>query len=300
MDTYLTATKTIAIQGVSGSFHEIAARKFFGEAIELSMCNSFPALFDCLEEGKADYGVMAIENTVAGTLLPNYALLRNSQYRVIGEIYLRIQHNLMSMPGQRLEALTEVHSHPMALQQCKVFLKQHPHIRLIEREDTAGSAEWIQQGRRKGVAAIASTAAARHFELEVLAAGIEDNPLNFTRFLVLAPEDQSKRRTQQADKASLCFSLGHEVGCLSQVLLILSAHGLNLSKIQSLPIVGRAWEYFFHVDLEFEQIEQFERCLLAIGHLAKDLKILGIYPRGDRKDHLPPASMKADPKEVGS
>ncbi|MEL7341075.1 MAG: prephenate dehydratase [Bacteroidota bacterium] len=273
--------RTVAIQGVKGAYHEIAARKFFGEAIELDMCDSFPELFRSLETQKADSGVMAIENSVAGTILPNYALLRNSAYTIAGEVYLRIEHQLMALPGQKITDIQEVYSHPMAIQQCHEFFKQYPHIKLIESPDTAGSAAWIQENRTFGAAAIASKLAAEHYELEILASGVEDNKRNFTRFLILLDKASARlhNKGRKANKASLCFNLKHEVGQLSQILLVLSSHGMNLTKIQSLPVVGQEWTYFFHIDLIFEHLPQYKRALSAIRPLVNELNVLGEYQR---------------------
>jgi len=276
--------KRIAIQGEKGAFHEIAARQYFGERIELDMCETFPHLFRSLAAGKADYGVVAIENSVAGTLLPNYALLRESSQTVIGEVYLRIAHNLMAPEGTRIEELTEVYSHPMALRQCQKFFEAYPHIRLVEHPDTAGAARWVSKEKPKGVAAIASELAAQHYDLTLLAKGIEDNPRNFTRFLVVLEKSEAENLVLSPDKASLCFNLGHQVGSLSQILLVLSSHGMNLTKIQSLPIVGSEWQYFFHIDLEYANYEQYKRSLAAIEPLVDELKILGEYPRGDKSN----------------
>ena len=277
-----TITQPVAIQGVEGSYHEIAAQKFFGKEIRLDMCNSFPELFRSLESGKAAFGVMAIENSVAGSLLPNYALLRDSEFAIVGEVYLRIEHCLMAMPGQKIEDLKEAHSHPMAIQQCQAFFKKYPHIKLVEREDTAGSAAWIVEKSKKKVAAIAGELAAEKYQLEILSKGIETNKRNFTRFLVMVSKLEAKNWKLQADKASLCFNLSHSVGSLSQILQVLSAYGMNLSKIQSSPIVGKEWQYFFHIDLEFENFQQYRLSLDAIRPLVNGLKILGEYPRGNK------------------
>ena len=274
--------RRIAIQGEKGAFHELAARRYFGAELELEMCETFPLLFRALAQGQAGYGVVAIENSVAGTLLPNYAMLRDSDLTIIGEVYLRIEHCLMARPGQRLEDLREVYSHPMALAQCQQFFQQHPHLRLVEHPDTAGAARWIAAEQLDGVAAIASRLAADHYHLDLLAEGIEDNPRNFTRFLVLLDRNRAQALDLQPDKASLCFNLLHKVGSLSQILLVLSSHGMNLTKIQSLPIVGSEWEYFFHIDLEYDDYEQYQRALAAIGPLVNDLRLLGEYPRGEK------------------
>ena len=278
----LIQTPRIAIQGERGAFHELAARQYFGPEIELEMCETFPLLFRAMEGQAAHYAVVAIENSVAGTILPNYAMLRESQLTIIGEVYLRIEHCLMARPGQRIEDLTEVHSHPMALAQCQQFFRQHPHLRLVEHPDTAGAARWISTENLDGVAAVASRLASEHYDLPMLAEGIEDNPRNFTRFLILLEGEQAAQLDLKPDKASLCFNLLHKVGSLSQILLVLGSHGMNLTKIQSLPIVGTEWEYFFHIDLEYNDHEQYLRSLAAISPLVGDLHILGEYPRGDK------------------
>jgi len=278
-------TLRIAIQGEKGAFHEIAAQKFFGEQIELEMCDSFHVLFRSLAHKKADFGVVAIENSVAGTILPNYALLRNSHFTIIGEVYLRIEHHLMALPGQRMEDIKAVYSHPMAIQQCYEFFEQYPHIRLVETSDTAGSARWIRETGKKNKAAIASKLAAGHYGLEILAESIETNKRNFTRFFIVLDQGLAASLNIQANKSSLCFNLAErsqQVGSLSQVLIVLSSYGLNLTKIQSLPILGKEWEYFFHIDLEYEDYLHYSKALDAIRPLVSELKILGEYPRGEK------------------
>ncbi|MEZ4774231.1 MAG: prephenate dehydratase [Bacteroidia bacterium] len=282
MKSVLTAEKRIAIQGVMGSFHEIAARKFFGDEIELEMCDSFPALFRSLDQGKAEFGVMAIENSVAGTILPNYGLVRDSRYTIIGELYLRIEHHIMALPGQSLAEIHEVHSHPMAILQCHKYFEDQPHIRLIESTDTADSAWMIKKSKKTGVGAIASRLAAKHTGLEILAEGIETHKRNFTRFLVLQQSDLVDFEKIRPNKSSLCFNLVHKVGSLSQILLVLSSHGMNLTKIQSLPVIGHEWQYFFHIDLEYDDYAQYQRSLSAIQPLVAELKILGEYERGKK------------------
>ncbi len=282
----LISSPHVAIQGEKGSFHEIAALTFFGEEIEIKMCDSFPQLFRTMEEEKASFGVMAIENSVAGSILPNYALLRDSDYQILGEVYLRIAHHLMVLPGQSLQHIKEVHSHPMALLQCQAFLSQHPEIKMVEQADTAGSAKWIREKLISGVAAIASDLAAAYYELDILKRNIETNSRNFTRFLILCKEEQIPPRKENPNKASLCFNLAglsHKVGGLAQVLLVLSSHGMNLTKIQSLPLLGREWEYFFHIDLEFDSYAQYKRSLEAIRPIISELKILGEYSRGQKE-----------------
>lgn len=276
---------TVAIQGIHGCFHEIAAHKFLGDNLCFETCDSFPELFRAAKAGRVDYSTMAIENSVAGAILPNYALLRESNLSIIGELYLRISHYLLALPGQSIHDITEVHSHPMALQQCQDFFAQYPHIHLVERADTAASALWVQEHQKQGVAAIASEACATYYDLEILASEIESNKRNFTRFFLLVDKSMVGKFPITPNKSSISFNLAarsEQVGSLSQVLMVLSSHGMNLTKIQSLPIIGQEWEYFFHVDLEFEDHAQFHRSLDAIIPLVSDLKILGEYARGDK------------------
>lgn len=282
MHQVLQATKPIAIQGVQGSFHEIAAKKYFGNEIKLEMCDSFPGLFQAMESGRSSFGVVAIENTVAGTILPNYALLRNSTYRIIGEVYLRIEHQLLGLQGSRIEDLEEVYSHPMAINQCRHFFRAYPHIKLISADDTAASAARLAQSQTVGQAAIASRLAAETYELEILAESIEDNKRNFTRFLIITDDMDFQAKEEEINKASISFNVAHKVGHLSQILQVLSAYDMSLSKIQSSPIVGQEWQYFFHVDLEFDDYERFRQSLNAINPLLSELKVLGEYPKGDK------------------
>ena len=277
-----TQALRIAIQGVEGSFHEVAARQFFGPGTELVCCDSFPELFRQMGLPRTDFAVMAIENSVAGTILPNYALLRQSGYEIIGEVYLRISHMLMALPGQQLAGIREVHSHPMALAQCRRFLDQLAGTRLVESDDTAASAERIATQKLEGIAAVASRLAAERYQLEILVPAIEDDPGNFTRFFILARTGHQHRAALPASKASLCFSLAHQVGSLAHILLVLSAHGMNLSKIQSSPIVGKAWEYFFHLDVEFDDYDQYQRAVAAIQPQVSDFKVLGEYPKAPK------------------
>ena len=282
MHQVLQATKPIAIQGVQGSFHEIAAKKYFGNEIKLEMCDSFPGLFQAMESGRSSFGVVAIENTVAGSILPNYALLRNSTHKIIGEVYLRIEHQLLSLKGSRIEDLQEVYSHPMAINQCRHFFRVYPHIKLISADDTAASAARLSQSQTPGQAAIASRLAAETYELEILAESIEDNKRNFTRFLIITDDMDFQAKQEEINKASISFNVAHKVGHLSQILQVLSAYDMSLSKIQSSPIVGQEWQYFFHVDLEFDDYERFRQSLNAINPLLSELKVLGEYPRGDK------------------
>lgn len=265
----------IAIQGVHGCFHEQAARLFYGNQIEVCECLNFEDLFTSLERQQATGAIMAIENTVAGGLLPNYSLLRKYEKRVKGEIFLRIQQNLMAMPGQKMEDITEVHSHYMAIAQTREFFKQYPHIRLVESEDTAKSAADIAINKQMHVGAIASELAAELFGLEILYSSIETHKQNFTRFLIL--DDHISVPEKDIDKSSICFTLPHKTGRLSQVLSIFAFYDLNLTKIQSLPIPGREWQYFFYVDLKFEDYEHYLEAMNAVKPLVEDITFMGEY-----------------------
>ena len=274
----------VAIQGGVGSFHDMAAREFFNShKLELNCCDSFEDLFEQVEAQKADVAVMAIENTVAGSLLPNYSLLRDSGFLIIGEVYLRISQHLMALPGQRIEDINEVSSHYMAIAQTRKFFKQYPHIKLVESEDTALSAKKLYEKQLKGCGAIAGRLAAEMYGLEVLAGEIETNKKNFTRFLVLyKPNGRPEYSEEKPDKASLSFSLPHKTGSLSQVLSIFSFYNLNLTKIQSVPILWEEFRYHFLVDLTFDNHERYLQSLEAIRPLTVDLTKLGDYSKGQR------------------
>ena len=265
----------IAIQGVHGCFHEQAARLFYGNEIDVCECLNFEDLFTNLDQGQADGAIMAIENTVAGGLLPNYALLHKYGRKIKGEIFIRIQQNLMALPGQRIEDIQEVRSHYMAIAQTREFFKQYPHIRLVESEDTAKSAAEIAKKQMMGHGAIASSLAAELFGLKILKEEIETHKQNFTRFLIL--DDHIQVKEEEVDKASICFTLPHATGRLSQVLSIFSFYDLNLTKIQSLPIPGKEWQYFFYVDLKFERYERYREAITAVSPLLADLAEMGTY-----------------------
>lgn len=278
---------SVAIQGVSGAFHEIASRQYFkGQQLEIIQCLSFNDLFDALLFGKADYGVLAIENTVVGSIIPNYALLRDSKLKVLGEVFLRIEQHLIVSKGEKLENIKEIYSHKMAIEQCLDFLNplRRSGVRILDAEDTALSAKRIADGKLKGVAAIASDLAAKIYGLEIIKRGIETNKKNFTRFLVISNEEnyEAHLKNIQKNKASLCFRLPHEEGSLSQVLSVLAFYKINLSKIQSLPVVGKEWEYLFYIDLTFSEYEKYKQALTAILPLTKELSILGEYQKGIR------------------
>ncbi|MBR2128555.1 MAG: prephenate dehydratase [Bacteroidales bacterium] len=271
--------KKIAIQGVKGCFHEQAARLFYqdhGHIVpEIVECAAFDDLYRSMDSGTADAAVMAIENTVSGGLLPNFELLRKYDRKIKGEVFLRIQQNLMAMPGQRIEDIKEVRTHYMAINQTREFFKDYPWIRLVESEDTAKSAADVAQGGLMGVGAVASVLAADMYGLEVLAEGIETYKQNFTRFLVF--DDSLQVAHDQVDKASMCFTLPHTPGSLAHVLTILSFYGMNLTRIQSLPIPGQEWQYFFYVDIKFDDYVRYEQALAAVRPLMEDLNILGEY-----------------------
>ncbi|MCR4994397.1 MAG: prephenate dehydratase [Bacteroidales bacterium] len=275
--------KRIAIQGIEGSFHDIAAHQFFeGEEIQLICCNTFEDVFQALAEDPTIIGMAAIENTIAGSLLHNYELLREASVTIVGEHKLRIRHSIMCLPDDDWDSLTEVHSHPVALMQCRDFLARHATLKVVEAEDTAGAAAAISQSRQHGHAAICSHSAAPIYGMKILEYGIETNKHNFTRFLVFSAPARANllRDIRQTDKASIVFSLPHEEGSLSQVLSILSFYKLNLTKIQSLPIIGREWEYLFYIDIQFNDYTRYTQGVDAIRPLTSGLKILGEYKHG--------------------
>lgn len=271
--------KSIAVQGVKGCFHEQAARMFYEKqgfaTPEIVECSTFEDLYRSMELGKADAAVMAIENTVSGGLLPNFELLRKYDRRIKGEIFLRIQQNLMALPGQSLKDIKEVRTHYMAINQTREFFKGCPWIRLVESEDTAKSAAEVSLNGLAGVGAVASVLAADLYGLEILAESIETYKQNFTRFLVF--DDGLKVDRSDINKASMCFTLQHTPGSLAHVLTILSFYGMNLTRIQSLPIPGHEWQYFFYVDIKFDDYVRYEQALAAVRPLMEDLDVLGEY-----------------------
>ncbi len=270
--------KRIAIQGLRGSFHDIAANLYFeGEQTQLICCATFEEVFENIKQDPTIIGMMAIENTIAGSLLHNYELLRDSGTSVVGEHKLHISHCVCCMPDDDWNTVTEIHSHPVALMQCRGFLSRHPEMKAVENEDTAGSAKEIFENRRHGHAAICSAAAAEMYGMKILENHIEDNKHNFTRFLVVCDPRKADflRPIEKTDKSSLVFSLPHEEGSLSQVLSILSFYKINMTKIQSLPIIGREWEYMFYVDVTYDNLTRYRQSIDAITPLTKELKILG-------------------------
>ena len=272
--------KKIAIQGERGSFHDIAAHQYFdGEAFELLCCKTFEQVFEYIQHDSSVIGLVAIENTIAGSLLHNYELLRSSGAVVIGEQKLHIKHALCCLASEDWSDIHEVHSHPVALAQCRNFLAMHSELKAVVAEDTASSAAYIAHHAKCGWAAICSSYAAELYGMKVLQEDIHDNKHNFTRFLVLSNASQASllRSEEKIDKASLVFSLPDEEGSLSKILTILSFYGINLTKIQSLPIIGREWEYMFYVDIVFSNPMRYRQSIDAITPLVKNIKILGEY-----------------------
>lgn len=275
--------KKIAIQGIEGSYHDIAAHQFFeNEDIELVCCSTFDDIFMQIKTNNSIIGMLAIENTIAGSLLHNYDLLRENHVTIVGEHKLRISHSLLCLPDEDWKDISEINSHPVALAQCREFLYKHPNIKIVETEDTAGSAYLISKQHMKGHAAICSKFAASLYNMKILEEGIETNKHNFTRFLIVTDPWKADeiRPYTQINKATLVFSLPHTEGSLSQILSIFSFYRINLTKIQSLPIIGREWEYMFYVDITFKDYLRYRQSIDAIRPLIKELQILGEYGEG--------------------
>ena len=279
------STIRICIQGYPGAFHEMAARCCFENyEVEVVPANTFEELVDKVSAREIEMGIMAIENTLGGSLIFNYNLLNESHLAIVGEVYLRIKQNLLALPGQTIEDIKEVRSHPMAIAQCRAFFRNYPQIKLVETIDTALSAKEIRDQQLKGVAGVASTLAAEKYDLEILKESIETNKKNHTRFLLLRPADEVSPNGE-AQKVSLCFSTPHEVGSLLKVLAVLSAYDLNMTKIQSRPIVGRPWEYLFFVDFIIGGSVPWRQAVEAIRPITHYLKVLGAYPKGRHFDY---------------
>ncbi|MDR2644024.1 MAG: prephenate dehydratase [Planctomycetaceae bacterium] len=269
----------VAIQGINGSYHGIAAHKFFDaeRTVKLIDCNTFRDVVDVVKSSFNVAGVIAIENTIAGSLLNNHELIRSSGLTIVGEYRLPISHCLAVLPGTALEQVEEINSHPMALMQCESFLEKLPNVRIIQRDDTATSARLISQNQLHNHAAICGIEAAHIYGLQIIAEAIESNKHNFTRFLIVMQHKLAKSFNREKNKASLVFSLLHSVGSLAKVLTILSYYEMNLTKIQSYPSIGAAWEYLFYVDLTFNDYTRYQRALDAVLPLADKLNILGEY-----------------------
>ena len=272
--------KRVAIQGERGCFHDIAAHQYFdGEQVQLVCCSTFEQVYENVRRDPTIIAMAAIENTIAGSLLHNYDLLRESGLTVVGEHKLHIEHCICCLPEDSWETLTEVHSHPVALQQCRMFLANNPELKAVEAEDTAGAAQFIAGNQCRGWAAICSKEAAELYGMKVLQNSIEDNKHNFTRFLVACAPQKADflRSLEKTNKSSLVFSLPHSEGSLSKVLTILSFYNINMTKIQSLPIIGHEWEYMFYVDVTYDNLTRYRQSIDAIIPLTKELKILGEY-----------------------
>jgi len=279
----------IAIQGIAASFHEVAALTYFGPRIGTIECLSFYDLCEALKNEDADYAVMAIENSIAGSILPNYFLLQEYHFQIIGELYIPIHMNLLALPGTKLSQLKTIESHPMAIRQCSDYLQRLNGIEIRESDDTALSAKKIGEKKLKGVAAIANEYAAKRFGLEVIEKRIETHKKNFTRFLILSrrngspasPSRSSLRRSKaDSNKASISFEVANEVGSLAEALMTFKANGINLTKIQSIPVIGKPSEYSIHVDLEWKARKKYDVAMRTVMRQVRNLNVLGEYKKG--------------------
>lgn len=266
----------IAIQGIKGSNHHMVASAYFGQEIDLVECLSFHELVDTLLSGKADKAVMAIENSIAGSIIPNYALVCDNKLHIIGEYYLNIHHHLMALPGQELSGIREVRSHPMALLQCREYLKTQPQIKMVEDVDTAETAQRIHKKELTGIAAIAPMKAAELYGLEILASEIQTIKNNATRFIVIKKQNKELPK-EEINKASVRFLTEHKRGSLATVLNVMSDCNLNMTKIQSLPVIETPWKYAFFVDVTFDSYEYFEKAKSLLGIMSEDFRVLGEY-----------------------
>ena len=275
--TNISVTQKIAIQGYEGSFHQEAARHFFGKEVEVIPCDTFRKLITLAEDPRqSDGGVMAIENSIAGSILANYNLLHKSKLKIAGEVFLQIRQQLMVNPGVKLQDVREVHSHTMALQQCYDFLNQH-HFKLIDTEDTALSAKLLKQHKSKHVAAVASKLAAKLYGLDIIAPNIQSSKNNYTRFLLL---QRNEVLDTAANKASIYFKTNHKQGSLVKVLNLIADAGINLSKLQSFPIPGSEFKYSFHADMEFKSLDVFYKVMEQIQKKTEEVRVYGIYKKG--------------------
>jgi prephenate dehydratase len=270
----------VAIQGIKASFHEEAAFKFFGRDIETIECNSFKQTCDRLEKGEADFVIMAIENSIAGSLLPNYTLIREYNFSVTGEVYLPIQLHLMALPGVKFEDIKFATSHPIAIRQCVDFFDDYPNIQVIESTDTAACAKKIRDEQLTDTVAIANTLAAELYGLNIIERRIESNKKNYTRFLIL--EKEKKESPKEINKASICFQVGNHVGALSKVLNLFAELNVNLTKIQSMPVLGKRNEYYFYVDMEWTNLENYDTAIRKALKYTVNFIIIGEYPKNDK------------------
>lgn len=275
---FLNMITSVAIQGVKGSFHDIVAQEYFADKVSILECLTFDEAISSIMALKTDAVIMALENSIAGSILPNYALIDNNNLHVVGEHYLDIQHNLMALKGQTIEDIKEICSHPMALLQCKEFFKKYPHIKLVEDKDTAEVARRIQEKQLKGIAAIASSYAAELFDLEILAESIQTVRHNETRFVIVKRTNHEVKE-EEINKASVKFSVDHKRGSLAAVLNVLSDCRMNLTKIQSLPIIETPWKYAFFVDITFTDYEEYKKAKSILSIMSLDFKVLGEYKK---------------------
>lgn len=266
----------VAIQGIATSFHEVAALQYFGSSIETVECLSFHALCEALNSNKADYAVMAIENSIAGSILPNYFLLQQYHFTIFGEVYLPIHMHLLALPGTRLSDISTIESHPMAIRQCADYLQRLQHVEIRESDDTAWSAKKIKTQKLKDIAAIANEQAAKKFGLAIIEKSIETHKKNFTRFLMLSKKDVAQRG---ANKASLSFEVSNEVGSLADVLMVFKGESVNLSKIQSIPIIGKPNEYTIHIDVEWKARKSYEGAIRQVLRQVRNLNVMGEYKK---------------------
>ncbi|HVS90828.1 MAG TPA: prephenate dehydratase [Mucilaginibacter sp.] len=267
----------VAIQGIRASFHEEAAFLHFGEDIQTIECNSFKQTFEALQDKDADYVVMAIENSIAGSILPNYSLMMSYNFPVVGEVYLPIQLHLLALPGVKFEDVKYVTSHPIAIRQCVDFFDEYPHLKVVESSDTAACAKRIREEQLTDTVAIANTLAAKLYGLDILERRIESNKKNFTRFLILTHHENVEKKDN--NKASLCFQVSNQVGALAKVLQIFAEQNINMSKIQSMPVLGKRNEYNFYVDVEWDNTKQYDTAIRQVLKYTHNFNILGEYQR---------------------
>lgn len=269
------STKRVAIQGTAGAFHELAAYRYFGNSIEIDECKNFSCICQKVSDGEADFGVMAIENTIAGSLLQNYSLINTHQLKIVGEVYLHIEMQLMALPGVKLSDIEQIISHPIAIAQSRDFLDTlPPHIKVSEASDTAGAARMIRENALENTAAIAGVNAAELYDLEILVKDVHTNKQNFTRFLVLSTQNVEDPKN---NKSSICFEVAHRSGSLAEVLSIWAQEEISLTKIQSVPIIGKPYQYWFYVDLEWNNGELYRRAMYRVMQHVISLSILGEY-----------------------
>jgi prephenate dehydratase len=267
----------IAIQGITASFHEVAALTYFGTSIDTVECLTFFDLCEALKNERADYAVMAIENSIAGSILPNYFLLQEYHFQIIGELYIPIHMNLMALPGTKIEQLKTIESHPMAIRQCSDYLHRLKNVEIRESDDTALSAKRVAEKKLKGVAAIANEYAAKKFGLQIIEKRIETHKKNFTRFLVLS---RSNGTPEGANKASISFEVANEVGSLAEALMTFKGNSINLTKIQSIPVIGKPSEYSIHIDIEWKNRKSYDAAMRTVMRQVRNLNVLGEYKKG--------------------